>query len=173
MQEVTQLATDICEVIYQEELSVAEVVCLLALVQARIMSRIYASDVPKPAPATPPAPVKATPKVMPKKAVKYDPMYDPPPPMDSDPLPPPVTSNRIIAQKNQACICDHCRKVIYVVNKDIPDSCKIPDFVASFTPSEGIDPLPKTTEVLNIDGKISCDCPACGGVKSLYLTGVR
>ena len=102
---------------------------------------------------------------LPKRAVKYDPYYDPPPGMVGD-APPPrdVAKDTIIAKAGQACVCNQCNAVVYTINKDIRDNCKVADFIGSFTPfTSGVAALARTAEIQNIEGNISTDCVLCGG----------
>jgi hypothetical protein len=170
--ELSKMASDFSEAMFEEELSIAEMVSLLALINARVYMRIYANTAaPEVIPTS--VPVKAAPeapKIKPK-SIKYDPVNDPAPPMNRESPPERSGTGRILAHKNFACVCNACGKVQYIVNKDIPDNCSVETFRTSFTPLEGVVPLPKTAEILNLDGKISTDCPGCNANKSLYLTG--
>jgi hypothetical protein len=106
------------------------------------------------------------------KSIKYDPMYDPAPPFDVEKVPERVeTPSRILAAQNTACICNACKKVVYITNKSIMDGMKVADFIAAYTPTAGMKPLDRTMEIQNFDGNIACDCVACGASKQLFLTG--
>jgi len=145
-----------------------ELVCLLGLINKRMDSRLLD-------PTTPPTPEIKTsvekPTPQPHKGIKYDGLYDPPPPMDIDKPPERTSTSRIIAKANQVCVCNACRAHVYTVNRDIPETSKIPEFIASFTPMPGEKPIDKTTEIMNEDGSISMDCPHCHSSKTLFLTG--
>lgn len=125
-----------------------------------------------------PEPVKETPKVIPppvvNKSIHYD-AYDPAPPMTPDPLPPPIEVNptRILAKTGQPCVCSNCAKVIYSVNRDIYEGCKVGDFVESFTAMPGCPKFDRSFKISNVNGVITTACPACGGDFSLYLTERR
>lgn len=173
--EISKLAGDYEGAILQLNLTKNELVALLAMLQARIMARVY-GDIPR-AEIIPHSNVpvglaseKPIPKV-PNKPIKYDPVYDPPPPMEGDRPPERTPSSRVLAQPNDACVCAACNKVAYTVNRIVKDGDKIPDFLASYTPMPGVPKLNRSIEIMNVDGQISCDCPLCGANKSLYLTG--
>jgi len=171
VEELSDLAKTYEETILSNGLTKAEVVMLLALIDARVKSRLNSvAGVPAPVAKTTP-----TPPVVKSKGISYDPMYDPAPPFHIDTPPPRETSTgAILAKEGHACVCNICTKVVYVVNKDIPDNCKIPEFINSFTPTvESFPPLTRTAEIMNVDGQISTDCPLCKGNKSLYLTGKK
>jgi hypothetical protein len=121
---------------------------------------------------TPPKVMMDKPQVFTPKSIKYDPMYDPPPPFTSDPLPERVeTPGRVLAKKNTACICNGCKKVVYVTSVDVVDGMKVSDFIEAYVPTEGMPKIDKTTEIQNLEGVISMDCPNCKSQKQLYLTG--
>jgi len=146
----------------------------LALLDTRLKQRIVVSastEQEKPVKETSPATKPVIPKKT-KKGIVYDPVYDPPPPLSGDPLPPPEPTDpsRVLAAMNFACVCNSCNKVVYIVNQNIHDGCKVTDFVDSFTPTPGHPKLELNIEIQNLNGKISTDCPACGAHKTLYLT---
>ncbi len=182
IEEISDLARTYEETILSNKLTKAEAVMLLALIDARVKSKLFTTT-PTVAPvaaSTVKFPDDAVKPILPdvvpekKKGISYDPLYDPAPPFDVEPLPPQTTTGGIIAQKGHACVCNSCTRVVYMVNKDIPDNCKIPDFIASFTPiDESFPVITKKVEIMNVDGQISMDCPLCRGSKTLYLTGKK
>lgn len=122
-------------------------------------------------PVTPTAP--PTPPPLRSPSVPYDPLYDPAPPFEPE-RPPPRDEgigDKILAPQNTACICAACKKVVYVTNTAIRDKMKVSEFIAAYSPTPGMPNIPKTTEIQNIDGNITMDCPACAALKQLYLTG--
>lgn len=174
LDELIQLTRDYEETILTHRMSKAEVVMFLALLKERVMAKVVGGV------ASPkhPAPVKVEEEKVvnepEKRSIKYDPVYDPAPQVNIETPPPlPVATDRILAQKNFACVCNACTKVAYIVNRDIKDGCKIDFFLESYTPMDGVKPLTKSIEIQNIDGQISTDCPICGANKSLYLTGKK
>ena len=176
IEELRDLAKTYEDSLMLEKLTATEVTVVVALLQARIMRRVYRvgslgveSPIIPTIPSSTPVPAQVPQK---PKAIKYDPLYDPAPPMDVEAPPAPeIPTGRILAKANTACVCSGCHKVVYVTNRDIPDNCKISFFRESFTPTTGVPELPLTAEIENIDGNISTDCPICLSVKSLYLIG--
>ncbi len=179
IKDLNELAKTHADAIFLEELSKAEIVALLALIQARVMVKVYA-DIPQYEIAAMVAPGKAPetktrppkePVKPPNKPIKYDPVYDPAPPFDVDKPPERVSTGKVLAEPNHACVCVTCNKVGYTVNKLIKDGDRIDDFLTSYTPMPGIQPLTRKIEIMNVDGQISIDCPICHANKSMYLTG--
>lgn len=151
----------ICKAI--EGLSVKQAVEALVNVQYQILHQSV------PSPTTPQIPKEPSFK---PKSIKYDPLTDPAPPMDVDRVPERVVHpSRVLAKSGTACICNACRKVVFITNTDIKDGMKVSEFIEAFTPLEGMSKLAKTAEIQNIDGNIATDCPVCSAAKQLYLTG--
>lgn len=173
--ELIKLTRDYEDVILAHQMTRAEVVMFLALLKERVMAKVNGGETaPKPPSAPVTAVVEVEPPISTRKPIKYDPVFDPPPPMDVETPPPQNTpTGRILVTKNHACVCSACTKVAYIVNRDIPDNCKVDFFIASFTPMEGVPPITRKNEIQNIDGQISTDCPLCGANKTLYLTGKK
>jgi len=176
--ELNKIASTYEESMLTQGLSHAELVMLLALVEARVRkAMLEGHEMPPHIIVQEEKPVVEKAVIPPrKKGVTYDPVYDPPPPMSADPLPPAATapSGKVIAKQGQACLCDSCTRLVYTVNKNVPDNCKVDNFIDSFTPyTKDIEPIGFKTEIRNIDGNISIDCPACGAAKSLYLVGKK
>ena len=188
--DINDIARAYEESLLGQKMTKAELIMLLALINARISIKIYGpSEQHEPSIKTrprktvtlvktakkPAAPVRPAKPAKPiKKSVAYDPLYDPAPPMSGDPVPPrpEITLGKIIIAKNTAAICDSCRKVIYISNRDITEGMSYDDFAVGFTPTDpGIEPIGDNIEIQNIDGNISVDCPSCKGVKCLYLVG--
>lgn len=175
IKELSELAKTHTEAIFAEELTLSEIIALLAIIEARIYSKVYGSmgsreKTPTAAPSSAPAAKKDVP-VKPAKPIQYDPVYDPAPPFDVDKPPERVNTGKVLAEPNHACLCAACNKVSYTVNRIIHDGDKVEDFLASYTPMPGIPPLTRKIEIMNVDGQISINCPHCGANKSLYLTG--
>jgi hypothetical protein len=169
LNELAVMAKTYEEAILYQKLTRMEVVCLMAMINKRIDSKLFSQE--KPVMKEPP--IQDTGSVPPQvhKAVPYDGVYDAPPPVEPEVLPPPVPSNKILARANQACICSACSAHVYTVNKDITEGCKIPDFIGSFTPMQGEKPVDKSFRIQNIDGNITTDCPRCKSSNTLYLCG--
>lgn len=173
-QDISGLSAGYVSLIRNLELTRAEEVMLIAMIQARLATPIVAKEARE---VSTQVPIISTEKPIPStptqhKSIKYDPMYDPPPPMTSDTPPPRATTpGRILTKKSTACICSACRKVVYTTNTDVVDGMRVVDFIAAFTPTEGMKPLDRTTEIENFEGNIGIDCPNCGAFKKLYLTG--
>ena len=183
--ELNRLAVEYVSSILTHDLSKAELIMLVATIQARIMGIVTTPTI-----STPPTthttkvaapiveeeelPPPTTPTPLPRitKAIKYDPMYDPPPPMVGEALPARNDSiGRVLAAKGTACLCAACRKVVYITNTDVVDGMKVKDFIAAYTPTDGMPSISKTAEIENFDGNIATDCPACQAHKKLFLTG--
>lgn len=178
IKELSELARTHTEAILSNQLSKIEVIALLSLIEARIMSKVY-SDVPKMEiisrePAGKGQEVKSDHPIeerKPSKPVAYDPIYDPKPPFSPDPVPERPVSTRVLAEPGHACVCAACAKISYMVNKVIKDGDKVDDFLASYTPVDDMPKLTRKIEIMNVEGQISTDCPRCHSNKSLYLTG--
>lgn len=181
-EEILDLARTYEEALMGNNLTRAEMVMLLALIDARVKAKLQQlPSNPTPAPVVVgkdstgdvPENMKVR-ETTAKKSVAYDNMYDPPPPFDVDKPPPQGTgTGAILASKNSACMCNSCGKIIYMINRDIPDNCKVDYFIESFTPIEPAPKMTKKIEIMNVDGQISTDCPLCKGGKTLYLTGKK
>ena len=179
-EELLDLAKTYEETILSNDLTRADVVMLLALIDARVKAKLNQSLPSAPVVASTIAPIETiethtaiTPTR--KKEIVYDPIYDPAPPFAVE-TPPPQTqpTGAVMAQNGYACVCNACSKVVYMVNRDIPDNCKIPYFIESFTPMDATTPpLTRKADIMNVDGQISTDCPVCRASKTLYLTGKR
>jgi len=184
--ELNNIAMAYEESLLAQNLTKAELIMLLALVKARISIRIATAPTETPVrkPSISERPHKTVAKKTPvktvkpptKKSVAYDPQFDPPPPMTGDPVPPrnEPSKGKVIIPKNTAAICDACRKVVYITNKDVTEGMAYDDFAAAFTPTDpGIELIGESIDLQNIDGNISVDCPACNAPKALYLIGRR
>jgi len=170
--ELSAIAKDITDTILSQELSKSEIVMLAALVQARVISVVLpTSSLPVVPTQKEPAIKEDNPTTQVKKRIQYD-EYDPPPAVDIVEPPPRETSTgKELAPANKACVCSACQKVVYITNASIKDGCKIADFIKAFTPTEGMPFITRKSEIQNIDGNISMDCPSCKTSKSLYLIG--
>jgi len=171
--DLSELAKTHEEALLAQNLTKSELIALLALIQARIYSKVYSNMGPSivtvplvSAPKTESEPPKKS-----TKSVKYDPVYDPQPPFEPDKPPERIVSVKVLAQPNDACVCMACNKVSYTVNRLIRDGDKVDNFLASYTPMPSVPKLTRKIEIMNVDGQISVDCPQCGANKSLYLTG--
>jgi hypothetical protein len=138
--EISALAKTHAEAILAIGLTKAEIVMLLAVIEARLTQAIVAT-----APGA--APVVAG--VVAK----------------------PWTPGAKIAEKGYPCVCVMCSKHIYTVNKDVYDNTVVKDFIDSYTPMPGYQPITKQTKISNIDNNITMSCPDCGGDLTLYLAG--
>lgn len=179
--ELSRIAVNYVTSIMTHDLTKAELIMLVATIEARIMAIIQAPSV-APKIETEPAieeldedreePIQDAPAPKIAKSVKYDSMYDPPPPMTGEAPPPRNDSTgRVLANKGTACLCSACRKVVYITNTDVVDGMKVKDFIAAYTPTDGMPAISKTAEIENFDGNIATDCPACKSAKKLFLTG--
>lgn len=189
-EDLIDFAKTLEDAIIEAKLSKSETMMVLGLLQGRLYARVIESNVKNAIRATSPvvsahvtspvpSPVEAAPaprpafKPAPKK-IQYDPAYDPEPPFDVQPLPPPqaATPGKVLVPSGKACICSACERIVYTTTRDVKDGMKVEEFVTSFKPyAEGTPALPYKIELQNIEGNVSVDCPACGGVKTLYLIG--
>ena len=139
--EINQLAKTHAEAILLSSLTRAELIMLLACIQARVEQMLFKPTEPTPAPAS--VPVKATTKEL----------------------------GKVIAEKGSPCVCVMCSKHIYTVAKDVYENSTVGDFIESYTPMPGYKPLTRKSRISNIENNITMDCPECGGELSLYLAG--
>lgn len=188
--DLNEIAKVHVDTILAQELTRAEAIMVVALIQARIVSAV--SGV---APTTLPlvkdsfitegmapkpkigviAGTAPMPESIPmRKSVPYDPETDPAPDIQIvEPPPREDLKGKQLAPNNKACICSKCEVIAYVTNRPIIDGMKIGDFIEAFTPGEGLQPLSRKTTIKNIDGNISVDCPNCKGEKTVYLVGKK
>jgi hypothetical protein len=170
--ELVKISGDVKDTLLAIGLTKAELIMVTAMLQARINTVVQGTPVVAPVTEDIPQIRGGEEPVKSKKEIQYDPMYDPEPPMAIETPPARTTDgNKLLATKGHACVCNACTKVAYVVNRDIKDGMKVSEFIASFSPMDGVKPLTNKIEIQNIDGQISTDCPVCGANKTLYLTG--
>lgn len=168
IQEISDLAKTHEEALLAHRMTRNELVSVLALLTARIYSKIY-TDTPPSGQVHPVIEAVLDTIKPPSKPVKYDPVYDPVPPLGVDKVPERPKSNNIIAQPNDACVCTACAKHIYTVNRLVKEGDKVDDFLKSYTPMSGVKPLVHGIRISNTDNQISTDCPVCGSSMSLQL----
>src|SRR4030042_3175279 len=160
VEELAGLARTYEETILEHKLTRAEVVMLLALIDARVKEKLTSKSTVAPAPVTASIDAPATTKkvaasipVEPtrKKSIQYDPLYDPAPPFEVESPHPPVSSSGILVQRNQACVCNACGKISYIANRDVPNDCKVDFFIEQFTPFGDAPVLTRKLEIMNVD----------------------
>lgn len=143
-EEISALAKTHAEAILGSKLTKAELVMLMACVQARIQQAIFGTT-------TIPA----------SASVKAD--------VVAPPAPKPLGA--VIAQKGYPCVCIMCAQHVYTVNKDVHENTTVKEFIESYTPMPGFAPISRQTKISNIENNITTNCPSCGGELSLYLAG--
>lgn len=175
--ELNEIAKVHVDTILAQELTRAEAIMVVGLIQARIISAVSL-----PSPTT--LPLVKDPDDVEKviehvgapmrKSVPYDPETDPRPEMEIvEPPPREDLKGKVLAPSNKVCICSKCEVIVYVTNRQIVDGMKIGDFIEAFTPGEGLSALSRKSTIKNIDGNISVDCPNCKGEKTVYLVGKK
>jgi hypothetical protein len=189
--ELNEIAKTYVDTLLAQNLTKAELVMVVALIQARVMSIVNVTTsvttlsntgstitegmAPKPDIGVIEG-IASLPEPPIRKSVPYDPETDPAPDIDIvEPPPREDTKGKVLAQSNKVCICSKCNRIMYVTNRTIIDGMLVKDFIEAFTPSEGIPVITRKTEIQNIDGNISMDCPDkdCHGNKTLYLIGKK
>src|SRR3990167_9980104 len=85
----------------------------------------------------------------------------------SEPKRPP----KVIAKKGLTCSCSSCQKLVYQITRDVTDPMPVSEFIEAFTPlgHDGI--LSTKTELQNVNGNVSVNCPLCKSPFTVYLIG--
>lgn len=143
--EISELAKTYAEAILTNKLTKAEVVMLLACINARVENVLSTAISPVTAPV---------------KAYVATPAPEPPKPQGQK-----------IADKGYPCVCIMCNKHIYTLKNDLYDNTTVKDFIDAYLPMPGFPLLSKQTKISNIDNNITTNCPSCNGEFTLYLAG--
>jgi hypothetical protein len=182
--DINEIAKTYVDTILAQDLTRAEAIMVVALIQARVVSAVAPTSLPL-APAhdgiekmiekeVPAIVMRQVPVASTKRSIQYDAEHDPAPDIDVvEPPPRADLKGKQLAPTNKACICSKCESIIYVTNQPIIDGMSIGSFINAFTPGDGIPEMTRKSTIKNVDGNISTDCPACGGVKTVYLVGKK
>ena len=141
--EISALAKTHAEAIFAHELTKAELVMLVACIDARVKHMIQTEAIHKVEAPLPAAPVKAT----------------------------PIATGQKIAEKGYPCVCIMCNKHIYTLNRDLYENTTVKEFIEAYTPMPGFAPITRQTKISNVDNNITTNCVSCNSELSLYLAG--